>query len=300
MNRINLFFLVLALRPVISIAQETHAVRAAAPFQWPRSEASAVRGNALPSKEISSFLQKLIDAFSPPAPEGDGAPVQVAEFRFVPLEPDKFYLVAQVSGRVASSLDVIAPVGDGFRYTELQSDGSIPFAMQTPDISGDGTRQLVTATRPAGYQGASTPPIYWYTVWRFHEGIAEDVSEHFPEFYRSFVLSQLSYPETLLKVLQNQDPEGARVPLAEIDYVRLRFQRTVLKEDNAGLNEALTWINSGKSALEVMGIWSLAQMPAPAAGQELTKLAASPVWGDLAKAALASRAQLISVVGAER
>ncbi len=273
-------------------AQETHLIKIPAPFSWPRSEASALRANELPKDKIRSFVVALVNGFSPPTPEGAEPPRQVPEFRFVPLEAGKFYLVALTGARVFWLIAVVFPAAGGFRYTELESDGGIPFAMQAVDLAGDGVDELVTGSWPAGYSGATTPAIYWYTVWQFHDGVPEDASARFPDFYRGFVLGQLWYPESLLRNLQAQDPEGTRIPLAEIQYVRLKFERIVLGHTNAGLDEALAWARS-KGPLETMGVLSLAEMPSPAAGQELNKLAGSRASGDLAKLALARRARLL-------
>jgi hypothetical protein len=280
-------------------AQETRLVKIPAPFSWPDSESAALRANKFSKDRIRSFIVALVNEFSPPAPENAELPRQVPEFRFVPLEAGKFYLIALTGARVFWSTAVIVPEGGEFRYTELESDGGIPFAMQAVDLAGDGVDELVTGNWPAGYSGATTPAIYWYTVWQFHDGVPEDVSARFPDFYRGFVLAQLWYPEILLRSLQAQDPKATRVPLAEIDYVRLKYQRTILGQANAGLDEALAWARSKVSHLETMGIWSLAEMPSPAAGQELNKLSGSPVSGDLAKLALARRARLLGMPPAQ-
>jgi hypothetical protein len=99
--------------------------------------------------------------------------------------------------------------------------------------------------------------------------------------------------EGVLNALQSVDPERVRVPLAEIEYVRLKFQRAILGEKNAGLEQALSWVESKDATLQSMGIWSLAEMPSPAAGEELTELASSPNFAGSAKAALARRARLL-------
>jgi hypothetical protein len=261
--RLFLVFAVL-LSQGAAFAQTTGQVAIEAPFKWPRSEES-VSGASRPSKEV---IESFLNAARERIPETKGRPIHVAEFRFAPHERGRLYLVALTGTRFFWSTDIIAPEQSGSRYTELESDGGIPFAMQAVDLDGDGADELVTGSWPGGYLGATTPPIFWYTVWRFHDGVPEDASARFPDFYRGFVLGQLWYPESLLRRLENQDPEGTRVPLAEIEYVRLKFERIVLNQTNAGLDEALAWARSGVSGLQVMGILSLAEIPASAAGQE--------------------------------
>ncbi len=107
------------------------------------------------------------------------------------------------------------------------------------------------------------------------------------------MLGELPYIDGLLSTLQPTDPEGVKVPLAEIEYIRLKFRRVILGEKSAGLEEALIWAESKETSLQSMGIGSLAEMPASEAGRELEKLAVSPTFADLAKAALARRARLL-------
>jgi hypothetical protein len=247
----------------------------------------------LPKQKVGSFLEALASAVTTPALRIGGVFPELAEFRFEPLEPGTFCLIATSGVRVGSYMNVVAQISQGFRYTRIDSVSSLPLQMQALDLNGDGVDEVVTAEWPAGYLGATTPPIYWYTVWRFHAGVPEDASAGFPDFYRGFVLGQLRYPEYLLQRLEAQDARITRVPLAEIAYVRLKFQRTILGQANAGLEEALGWARSDDTNLRLMGAWSMGEMTAPAAGEELAKLSSLPAFADVAKAALARRKQLM-------
>jgi hypothetical protein len=274
-------------------AQETHTVRVAPPFPWPRTDLEAAAANKLSEAKVGSFLDALVNGFTTPASRIGGVTPKLIQFRFVPLEARSFCLVATTAVRVGSYTNVVARVSEGFRYTRIDSNTPLPVAMQAVDLDGDGVDELVTAQWPAGYLGANTPPIYWYTVWRFKDGVPQDASAQFPELYRFFVLGQTAYINRLLAQIQTVDPEGVRVPLAELEYVQLKYQRTILGQNNAGLQQALRWTEAKETSLRIMGIWALAEMPAPAAGETLEKLAASPNFADLAKAAIARRAELL-------
>jgi len=267
---------------------DTRLVSGTTGFSWPQTHTSAVQANTLPKEKIRSFLNSLT------AQVPGYLPIRLGGFRFVPLEKGRYHLVAVTGGdRFYWYVVVVAPEGQGFRFSDTISHGALPLPMTAVDLDGDGVDELVTSHWAAGYQGASTPPIYWYTVWGFRDGIPYDASAQFPEFYRGFVLGQLPYLDELLNKLRPTDPEGVQVPLAEIEYVRLKFQRLILGEKNAGLEQALAWAESKDGTLQSMGIWSLAEMPAPEAEQELNKLARSPNFADSAKAALARRARLL-------
>lgn len=285
-----LLLLVIILFPARLVGQEfeTKLIRGAVDFTWPQTQASATEANRLPAATIENFLNGLrvrVPQF---------LPVRLGGFRFVSLEKGRYYLLTITGGeRFYWYTTVVAPEGQGFRYSDTISHGALPLAMTAVDLDGDGINELVTSHWAAGYQGASTPPIYWYIVWRFRDGVPYDASAQFPEFYRGFVLAQLPHLDELLNKLRPVDEEGVRVPLAEIEHVRLKFQRAILGEKNAGLEQALAWIESKDAALQSMGIWSLAEMPASAAEEKLKELAASPRFADVAKGALDRRARLL-------
>ncbi len=263
---------------------DTRLVSGASPFVWPDTQESAITANKTPAAAIESFINSLR------ARVPQYLPIHIRSFRFDALEKRRFYLVAISGGdRFSWNLDVLVPEGQAFQYSEMTTNTPFPLAMQMVDMDGDGVDELVTAEWAAGYQGASTPPIYWYTVWRFRKGVPHDASAEFPDFYRGFVLGQLPYLDELLGKLQSVDPGGVRAPLAEVEYIRFKFRRLILGEKNAGLEEALGWVESKNTTLQIMGIWSLSEMPAAEAAGELGKLTASPNLSDLAKAALARR-----------
>ncbi len=267
---------------------DTHLVRETAGFAWTQKQTSAIQDNTLPNETVQSFLNSLR------AQVPEYLPIRLGGFRFVSLEKGGYYMVAITGGdRFYWNIDVVAPQGQGFQYSEMINNGGLPLTMSAVDLDGDGVDELVTSEWPAGYQGASTAYIYWYTVWQFRNGVPRNVSAHFAEFYRGFVLGQLSYVEKLLSKLQSVDPESTLIPLAEIEYVRLKFQRVILGEKNAGLDQTLAWARSDNATLRIMGISSLAEIPAPEAEQELNKLARSPNFADSAKGALARRARLL-------
>lgn len=260
-------FLLLSAMRVSGQYMDTHRVSGTATFTWPQSEASAVQANQLPPVSVESFLNSLrehVPGYSP---------IRLGGFRFALLEKGRYCLMAITGGeRFYWNTDVVAPQGQDFQYSEMIANYPFPLAMQAVDLDGDGIDELVTAEWPSGYQGASTPPIYWYTVWQFRNGIPRDASAQFPEFYRGFALGQLSYLEEVLNALQSVEPARVRVPLAEIEYVRFKFQRVILGEKNAGLEQALAWVASKDSTLRSLGLWALAEMPSPAAGQKLKEL----------------------------
>ena len=293
-NRKCVQYLLLALLLASFLAaQETQTVHVKAPFAWPETAPEAARANELPSGRIASFLRTVTFALTTPASRIGGATLTLSEFRFAPLERGRFYLVAVSGGRVESFVDVVARDGRGYHYTRIESESPLPLGMSLVDLRGNGVEDLITAKWPAGYMGASTPPIYWYTVWRFRNGVPEDASAQFPAFYQNFALSQVMYLGGILGKLHAADPKGTEVPLAEIEYIHLKYERVILGQKDAGLEAAISWAQSGKVSLEILGMSSLAEIPSEAAREELVKLSQSPRTRDLAKAFLAKRARLL-------
>ncbi|MGH9451567.1 MAG: hypothetical protein ACRD11_13685 [Terriglobia bacterium] len=288
-----IFALAFLLPPTVR-AQESQVVRVTAPFAWPTSEAAAVAANESAKRTVAEFFHQVITHkrayFEPP-----GTPaIKVYDFRFVQLERGKFYLVL-AAGTRWNQMYVLLPWQGGVRLTDMQTivSGHLPIALATPDLRGNGIHELITAEVPTGYPSASTAPIYWYRVWQFRDGVPLDASSQFPDFYREFVLREIAYPERLLNRLQAHGLQGYKVPLAEIAYVRLKYERIVLGQPNAGLDEALAWAESRNTDLFDLGVFSLADMPTPAAGKELEKLEKVPVNRDLLRVLLDRRARLL-------
>ncbi|MGH9453177.1 MAG: hypothetical protein ACRD2O_04315 [Terriglobia bacterium] len=280
-----------------ALSQEVHLVNVSPTFGWPVSVSSAARANSLPKADIGRFFNVAL-AHVPGywSPAGT-PPMKIRAFRFVPLERGRFYLVLRGGDRWVQTY-VLVPEKGSVRLADMQTvvAGSLTLAMSTPDLGGDGADELITARWAAGYQGASTPSIYWYTVWRFHDGVPEDASARFPGFYRQFVLREVDYPERLLSRIEAHDAKDTTVPLAEIDYVRLKYQRTIQGHANAGLEQPLAWAESKNTGLFDLGVFSLAEMPAPAAGKELEKLEQIPANRDLITELRARRAQMMKKI----
>src|SRR2546425_2941762 len=97
--------------------QDTHLVSGTAGFRWPQTQASHTNANRLPREKVESFLNSL-RAHVP-----GYTPIHVGEFRFVPLEKGRYYLVAATGDRYLWNTDIVAPEGQGFQYTELVSHG---------------------------------------------------------------------------------------------------------------------------------------------------------------------------------
>jgi hypothetical protein len=278
-------------------SQESQIVRVRTPFAWPTSPAAASAANGWSNPVVADFFHDVVTHergyFRPP-----GTPqVRVYDFRFAPLERGRFYLVL-VAGTRWDQIYTLGPRADGILLTDMQTVvmGNLSLAMALPDLKGNGVHELVTATLPASFPIASPPLIYWYTVWQFHNGVPKDASAKFPSFYRGFVLPQLEYPEQLLQRVKAIGAPGTQVPLAAIAYVRFKYERDVLGRPDAGLKEALAWAASKNSDLFDIGVNSLADMTAPAAGAELEKLAQIPVNRDLLGLLIARRAQLMMKV----
>ena len=241
-------------------------LRAHRSLNWPQTEVQAYSANKLPKQDIDLFLDNL--------GEGPlvGAATKVLEFRFVRLEPGLFGLAVVVPARRAP-IEVVTPVGGNrFRFFPLEGlpNGGL-LATSLVDMDGDGSQCLIVRS-PVADRGASTDPIYWYRIYKWDRGVPQDVSVRFPEFYREFVLPQVDYPERLLTQLKARGAKDTKVPLAEIAYVRLKYERDFLGHGNAGLEQALAWAESKNSDLITMGIASLSEMRSQRAWAEIDKL----------------------------
>ena len=246
-------------------------------LRWPQTPRQLAVANRLPLKAVASALRS--------SSSGPGAvPNNLYGFRFAYLERGRVYLVTSMGTRYGW-LGTLEPVGDGkFQSTSLPAMPNGSLATSVVDLRGDGVDEVIGLT-PVTYRGAFGDPIYWYTIYAFHDGKPEDVSAQFPEFYQTNVLPWLDYlyrvydwirhtvPGPLLQgKLSELGPGSPDIELAEIAFVRLKYQHVILGNKNAGLRRALAWVRSRNSQIATLGVRLLAQMTAPAAWAEIHKL----------------------------
>lgn len=285
MRRAGILLLVssaLLATPGMAAAGQAAAVTRAVPrFAWPASREAAPAANLTPKSDIQTFVNAVA--------AGTGAPpLAVGDFTFAPLEPGALSLVATVdaSGRgLYYTIAVISRAGGGFRYATLPSAGPHFLPAELLDLRGDGLDEIVTRNYPAGYAGARAAPVYWYEIYSLDAGKPKNISAQFPAFYRATVLPQIRYLNDLFGWMKHSLPAGEMsgfhpgtpdLELAEIGFVRLKYQHVVLGNGNAGLAEALGWAVSPNPEIAVLGVRSLAEMTAPQAWDAIHKLWNSP------------------------
>lgn len=251
-------------------------------LKWPETPVELAAANRMPPRAIASFLGSTVAV---PGKTGGG----LYGFRFAYLEPHRVYLVVGGLTRAGVWLITLQPVGGGkYRQTLLNHfiNGSV--AASLVDLRGDGVDEVISL-RLVDDRGSATAPIYWYTIYQFHDGKPENVSAQFPEYYRDVVLPPLAYLENVFYWMKTNVPAKSLqsnpgllgrgtpdVELAEIGFVRLKYQHVILGHKNAGLQRALRWAQSSNSDIAVLGVRSLAEMTAPQAWEEIHKLWNSP------------------------
>lgn len=275
---------VLVLIPVLmaapGTAQISSIVTPAHPLKWPVTPAEVAAANKMPAHAIASFLG--IKSTVPGTAAIDG-------FRFAYLEPRRVYLVVGEPTRAGAWLETLSRIGPGkFRQTLLNEFVNGTISMSLMDLRGDGVDEVVGRTL-VDYRGTLTDPVYWYTIYAFHNGKPEDVSAQFPGFYRDVVLPPLDYlgrvfdwiqvnvPAKLLQANPAQLGKGAPgIQLAEIVFVGLKYQHVILGDRNAGLDQAIKWAKSPNMDVALLGVRSLSEMTVPKAWGEIHSLWNSP------------------------
>lgn len=249
-------------------------------LKWPQTPQQVATDNRMPPSKMSALLHSPVT--------GPAVPMKVYGFRFAYLEPGRLYLVTAIGTRIAW-LGTMTPIGGGrFVSTSLDGVSNGTVANSLVDLRGNGVDEVISL-RLVDNHGSATAPIYWYTIYQFHDGKPVDVSAQFPEYYRDVVLPPLAYLENVFywmktnvpaKVLREHPgqlgPGTPDVELAEIGFVRLKYQHVILGHKNAGLQRALRWAQSSNSDIAVLGVRSLAEMTAPRAWEEIHKLWNSP------------------------
>ena len=245
----SLFMVVQDGRPLIGVTR----LQTRPGFKWPTDAADSLLANRRTSKDaVGAFLEF-------------GRNAGVGEFRFALLGPKEVCLIARWHRRDAALQEVVCPAsGGGYWDTSLSHAAPGPLAWCVVDLKGNGNSEVVSSGIGTGAYAA--PPIYWYTVYSFRDGLPRDVSSEFPEFYRAAFLPQLSAIERMLN-----PPEDAQAPTPKwapfeslvLRFMRLKYERRILGEKQAGLEEGLSWVKSPYIDVRSLGVQTLGEIPDP-------------------------------------
>lgn len=238
-------------------------------FPWPTTLAETQQSDKLPSLTVQTFLNSLRQAGVPP--------LQVGEFRFVPLESSHLCLVATVdsSGRnlfFAVAVICRSPRSDSYQMTLLDSAPPHLLGSELVDIDGDGVFEIVTRELAGGYRGAQTLPVYWYSVFRVKGAIPRDESANYKKFYGQRLLPQLQFISRLLASEPAQPGGVAAEARAEGEFLKAKYDRRIGGIPTAGFDKAQPWAESGDPRLQMLAIETFREIGTPAAFVEMEKL----------------------------
>lgn len=284
--------------PYDKTAFEYKSASAGVPFVWPSTRAEASKPT-IRREEVLRFLAGL---------DRDDPPNAIQSFRFVPLEKDKFYLVADTdrSGNdLFGSLEIV------------RCEGSACIACQQPteaedldsdivDMRGDGVFDVVTK-QSAGSRTLSTygMPPFIYSIRSVIDDKLVDVSSKYPDYFKSHVLprieadrkaiegmiANIDRPQPLhlsdldgnKRITPDEEENNRQAALSnqklklraavELQYVQDDYHRRILGEKTAGLENALKWARSDDEGLREFGIKALEPIDSPAAAAELLRIA---------------------------
>ena len=234
-------------------------------FTWPRSGLAARTANRQPKKEVLGFLAAALKW-----PAGDMP--TLTGFRFARLGPKEVCLVAAWSHRAASQMEVACPAaGGGYWETSLPYHAPVPLAWAVTDLKGDGSREVISSQGGGSW---TMPPLYWYTIYTFIDGLPRKVSGEFPVFYKTVWLPQLLDAEYLLRppFARQPLPPQARFLKILLQDMRLTYQRRILGDKDAGLKQGLAWIKSPYNDVQGLGLGILADINDPQSIAALRKL----------------------------
>ena len=176
-------------------------------------------------------------------------------------------------------LDIVCPERGGFVVTGLTDERMGLLAADLIDLDGDGFAEVISSRFAAGYQGASTPPLYWYTIYSFKDGLPHDVSQEFPDFYRVEVDHWADKLERIIMPPVGSDSKESRNIEARIVFTRLKYQRNIHGDRKAGLQEAAGWAESSDPSLQELALMTVREINDPAAVEIVKKLTSSKYQG---------------------
>lgn len=272
------FVVVMLLQPwSYLLAQQTSHVKVASAFLWPTSRETMAAANQTPRTQIDAFYQGIQKqtaggSYSPGS-------IRLSQFRFTRLGKEKICLASTGGERFPWFLDVTCPSPGGFDVTTLQDERMGLLATDLLDLNGDGLDKVISSTFAVGYQGSSTPPLYWYTIYSFEDGLPHDVSWRFVDFYRAEVLDWGDRLERLVMPPLGSGSKENNYIEAQIIFTQLKYHRKILGETKAGLQEATRWAESSDARLQEMAISTLREINDPASISVLKKLTSSKYQG---------------------
>lgn len=162
-------------------------------------------------------------------------------------------------------MEVVCPAaGGGYWDTSLPNYAPLPLGWSVSDLKGDGNIEVVSSQVAPGAH--ASPPVYWYEIYRFPEGLPRDVSSDFPSFYREALLPQFSAMEILVSPPPTSDVRPARWAAYErlaLRFIRLKYERRILGKKTSGLEEALDWVKSPYIDVQGLGVYTLGEIPGP-------------------------------------
>ncbi|MEZ5399859.1 MAG: hypothetical protein R2729_09315 [Bryobacteraceae bacterium] len=245
---------------------------------------------------ITAVERLLRDLYLPP-----NTIEEVQSFRFVPLEIDKYYLVAVVDSngrRFFNALAIARCEGGACIETTKMSDGENDLGKQLVDIDGDGRFEIIVRDRISPYEGGHTRPIFRYTIQTLAFPFPVDITSRYPEYYRDHILPMIEQDKQKFEELglpfarpSLDDPtlsESERRRLleskperdlwdaqaaAEWQFIADDFPRRVLGQKETGWDRVLSWITSPYQELQILAMKALDEMGTPAALQKMEEIA---------------------------
>lgn len=275
--RFLLLVVILVQSSLCLLAQHTLRVAITPSFRWPESQAGIAAANQMPKPQVGTFMD-LITKKAAGRLGYPSLPV-ISQFRFARLAKGEVCLAVTTGNRFPWFLDIICRVRGAFDDTSLMDERMGPLAADLLDLKGDGINEVVSSTYAAGYQGAFTPPIYWYTIYHFKDGLPHDVSSQYREFYQTALLDPLAMLERLVMPPLGSGSQKNAYIEAQIEFTRLKYQRKILSETKAGLGEAIAWAETPDSNLQELAVETLREINAPASIAELHRLTDSRYQG---------------------
>ncbi len=270
------------------------------PFAWPSTWAD-VSSLTISREEMLRFLTAL---------DRNDPPDAIQSFRFVPLEKDKFYLVADTdaSGNdLFGTLEIVRCEGAAcIVCTQLTEAEDLD--TDIVDMNGDGVFEVVTK-QSADYHTRSDwgRPPFVYSIRSVLNGKLVDITSKYPDYFKSHIFPRMEADRKTIEAMianmdrpqpvhlsdldgnkrlsSDEEQNGRQAALAndrwklkatvELQYVQDDYHRRILGEKAAGLENALKWAKSDDEGLRAFGVKALEPIDSPTAASELLRIANS-------------------------
>lgn len=244
------------------------------PLRWPDTDKEA---SQITRAQVLTLYRELDSAINDQL-DDDQETASIDNYIFAKLDGKSMYLIAlpDSSGRdLYYYVEVIQCKGLTCTATLAASDPPHNLAREVLDITGNGQFEIVARTAVSGY-GTTSKPIYTYSVYTVNDEHLVDASSQYQDFFETRIKPKMKATEAKMLAADAGDETELNETRAEIAYAGRDYERRVLGNTQAGLDEARQWASSSDERIQHLAIATFGAIDTPEAEAALAMMSNTP------------------------